>query len=189
MTYRTHTIFGVALAVITVRFLFILNIRDLNYLITGNLFNPDLIKFYLAVMLGSLLPDIDHANSKIGRKLPLINGLLRLFGIKHRGLTHSLIGVVLIVLLFHQLHITGWIGEVVLIALIIGYISHLIADMLNPHGIPLFFPNKLKFNLLKITTSSWGESVFSVVVLFLLSAFVLHLRGIVNLDFVNFTQF
>lgn len=189
MTYHTHTIFGVALAVVIIHFLFIFNIRDMNYLIVGDLFNPDLIKFYLAVILGTLLPDIDHANSKIGRKLPIINKLLRLFGIKHRGLTHSIIGVVLVVLFFHQLHIKGWIGELVLLGLIIGYISHLMADMLNPQGIPLFFPNELKFSLLKINTSSWKENLFSVIVLFLLSAFILQLRGIINLDFINLNQF
>ena len=189
MTYHTHTLFGVAIAVVIIRILFILDIKDLNHLIVGNLANPDLIKFYLAVIIGSLLPDIDHANSKMGRKLPIINRLLKLFGIKHRGLTHSIVGVILIILLAHQIHTSGWIGQAILWGVVIGYISHLIADMMNPQGIPLFFPNQNKFNLLNINTSSFGEHIFSIIVLMLLSIFILHLRGVITIDFINLNQF
>ncbi len=55
---------------------------------------PFWLPLILFVIVGSLLPDIDHPNSQISKKIPIITKLLR-----HRGVTHSLLAVVILYLL------------------------------------------------------------------------------------------
>ncbi len=52
---------------------------------------PFWLPLILFVIVGSLLPDIDHSNSQISKKIPIIAKLL-----KHRGVTHSLLAVVIL---------------------------------------------------------------------------------------------
>ena len=72
------------------------------------------------IVIGSLLPDIDKGNSLLGRYNPLS------FVIPHRTITHCL--------LFLRL------GYLISLYLSIGILTHYILDMLNPDGIPLFWP-------------------------------------------------
>lgn len=104
----------------------------------------------IASAIGSLLPDVDTPNSKLGMKFLGSQVANRIFG--HRGFTHSLMGCVLFVgalSLALPKGIVKYIG--------IGYISHLVADMLNPAGIPLLWPKKARFRLPVITTGSVTE--------------------------------
>ncbi len=70
----------------------------------------------LAALVGSLLPDIDHPKSTLGRYNPVV-GLM-----KHRGHTHSLIGIFILATPF-----LGLSNEAYLFGVIGGF-SHLIAD-------------------------------------------------------------
>ena len=86
-------------------------------------------------VFGALLPDIDHPQSWVGRRTrPVSTALAASLG--HRGVTHSALAVVLLVMLL--LH--GGLRHASVAALAVGYLSHLAADMLTPRGLRLAWP-------------------------------------------------
>ncbi|AGB41393.1 putative membrane-bound metal-dependent hydrolase [Halobacteroides halobius DSM 5150] len=189
MTYHTHSFFGFAFALLTIKLLSTFQIIDLSFLLTGSLFNDTLFQFYIAAVIGALIPDIDHANSKAGRKLWFISKPLKLFGVKHRGITHSLLGVILFGLLCNQLISLNWINLIIWLGLIIGYFSHLIADMFNSQGIPFFYPNQRRFKFhTNITTNGWGEHIFFLIIFTLLFFFICIERGYIAFKLGGFPQ-
>ncbi len=97
---------------------------------------PIIDPVYLGLAVaGSLLPDVDHPKSWVGRRTrPISTTLASALG--HRGVTHSAIAVVaLSTLLWQAGYRRGGIS-----ALSIGYLSHLAADMLTPQGLRLAWP-------------------------------------------------
>lgn len=70
------------------------------------------------VLLGSLLPDIDHPSSTLGRYNPLVSLMV------HRGKCHSVIGCLLMSLPFLMLDVRFFVF------VFIGTISHLMGDKL-----------------------------------------------------------
>lgn len=127
MTYKTHVVFAVAIAIPIAHFS---GYQDMN-----------LITFLAFVALGSLLPDLDEKGSYIGRKIPIVPFVLKLFGVKHRGVTHRLISVVLLVVVFYSIH-ASYTYEFILpvsYGLILGYLFHLFGDMLTKGGIENFY--------------------------------------------------
>ncbi|MGI2205178.1 metal-dependent hydrolase [Shewanella oncorhynchi] len=86
------------------------------------------------VALASLLPDIDHPESKLGRRIKPISSILAIFS--HRGITHSLWAVALMVWLLASHQADSIASQ----ALVIGYLSHLLGDALTPAGIRPFWP-------------------------------------------------
>lgn len=109
---------------------------------------------YLPVVLGSILPDIDHPKAVINRLLlfPLYWGFKG-----HRKITHSLLGFIIMIAFVQFIaQLVNWPIEVGLY-LGIGYISHIMLDMLTPLGCPVFYPYKKKYNILSIRTGSIGE--------------------------------
>jgi inner membrane protein len=94
-----------------------------------------------AAVAGSLLPDIDHPQSFIGRRLRLISRpLSRIIG--HRGLTHSLLALAGgFWLLLKSAHLNVHVAQ----ALALGYLSHLAGDWLTAAGIPLLWPWRKRF--------------------------------------------
>lgn len=94
-----------------------------------------------AALLGALLPDIDHPKSWLGRRLCLISAPLRAV-IGHRGVTHSLtavIGLASLLLFAYNTH------HAIVLALCVGYLTHLAEDFVTNSGIPLFWPMKRRF--------------------------------------------
>ncbi|WP_157670887.1 metal-dependent hydrolase [Chitinibacter sp. FCG-7] len=102
---------------------------------------PQLHEVAIAGAAG-LLPDLDHPKSTFGRIVPYISiPLAAVFG--HRGFTHSILMVVVMVYLLladHQNH--NW----PVLPLVVGYLSHIIGDMLTPSGVPLLWPMRQKFS-------------------------------------------
>ena len=90
----------------------------------------------LAVMVASVLPDIDTGASIIGRVLPPLTRLIeRKFG--HRTLTHSLPFAALLLLLF----LLPLLAGIDLFAcFFVGYVSHPLLDTCTPNGVRLFYP-------------------------------------------------
>jgi inner membrane protein len=186
MNYHTHTLFGITIAAAAVKIATIFSLTKLSFLPQGAIVNLGLIDFYIAAVLGALLPDIDHANSRAGRKLWFISKPLKLFGVKHRGITHSLLGLILISLLGKHLVNLGWINLNIWSGLIVGYISHLLSDMLNAQGIPLFYPNDKRFKFhLNITTNSWQEHLLFFLIFTLASVVLLTEIGYINFNLNN----
>jgi inner membrane protein len=102
---------------------------------------------------GSLLPDIDHPRSWVGRRTrPISTAIAATLG--HRGVTHSAIAIVgLAWLLSHAGY--RWSG---IAALSVGWLSHLAADMLTPQGLRLLWPMRGTWGLQLCRTGSPAES-------------------------------
>lgn len=123
-----------------------------------------LLHFLAGVLFGAWLPDIDHPQSSVGRRFwPLSWLISKIFG--HRGITHSAIGASLVLYGAYYLlngHFVVWLG------LALGYVSHLIGDMLTVSGCPLFWPLRIPVRFpVHVRTGTLGE-----IAILLLSAVV-----------------
>ncbi|MGL5348422.1 MAG: metal-dependent hydrolase [Peptostreptococcaceae bacterium] len=109
--------------------------------------------------IGSLSPDIDMKNSYISKVCPLF---YKFFGskLRHRGLTHSLLFLYILGYILNLLIIYTE-NNIVFVLLssgfFIGYVSHLVLDLITKEGIEIFYPVTLNFSLLPIKTSSKTE--------------------------------
>ena len=99
--------------------------------------NTPVGKYFLIVftLLGSLVPDIDAADSIIGRKFKPISMFLR-----HRGFFHSIILMVILGILMFIITQNSYYT----LAIMLGFVSHLVMDGLTRAGIPAFWPSKLR---------------------------------------------
>lgn len=145
----THAIGGFLAAELLVRF--------------GNVPASEIPLVVAASVIGSLLPDVDHPNSLVGRRAPVVSDAVGLiFG--HRGFTHSLLfaGAVFLFLALFRVKCAAWLPLSVLGGLGVGIVSHLIFDMLNPSPVPLLWPWKKEFRLPLpgIPVGSFPETVF-----------------------------
>lgn len=110
--------------------------------------------------IGGLIPDIDHKNSNLSKKVPVLSWIVRLFA-GHRGLFHCpLLYVLLAAILYSFLlpEMEWW--RYGFYGLFAGIFSHLLLDSCTIHGIPMLFPfSKKNIHLLPIRTNSAGEMV------------------------------
>lgn len=94
-------------------------------------FQIDTGPFLAVFILGTLVPDIDSARSLIGQSFPFIGWIFR-----HRGLFHSFLTLALLSsalgILLQDIAFAS--------AFALGYLSHLVLDMLNHQGIRPFYP-------------------------------------------------
>lgn len=136
MTAEGHLIFALASAIFSKR-------AEL----TPVLANGDWWHIIPATLLTSLLPDIDHPQSVLGRRFRwLSHPIARAFG--HRGFTHSLLAVIGGIALFNLKVPQHWVVPAdAFQGLVLGYLSHIIADMLTPAGVPLLWPCRWRFRL------------------------------------------
>ena len=93
-------------------------------------FQPEPAGFAL-VCLGSVLPDIDHEESWIGRRVGFIATLVKTYAGGHRGATHACWPVVA---LFLASFVWPYLTPVA-----VGYATHLAGDYLCDGGIPLLW--------------------------------------------------
>lgn len=82
--------------------------------------------------IGSLLPDIDHPQSWVGLRLRIISRPLAA-AVRHRRMTHSLLAVIVCGLLLRW----GGFSRTAVDAVVVGYLSHLAADLLTSSGLRL----------------------------------------------------
>ena len=144
MMARSHVVIGVATWIIAAP---ILRVPALDPIDLG------------VVIAGSLLPDIDHPRSWVGRRTrPISTAIASTFS--HRGITHSAIAVIgLTLLLLHAGYHRSDVS-----ALVIGYLSHLAADMLTPQGLRLAWPLRRTWGVPLCRTDSGMESVIVTVI-------------------------
>lgn len=90
-------------------------------------FNFNSILFSFAFLIGCIFPDIDHNKSIIGRKIKIIG-----WAFKHRGFFHSIFALILFSFLIYIFN------DFVAIFFAMGYLIHLLEDMLTKSGIKLF---------------------------------------------------
>ena len=124
MMYRTHIAFSVLIGLISLEFFDVEN----------------KLLYFALVIISSMFVDIDLPKSKIGSKVKPISWLLELL-LGHRGLLHSLYPVIFLYVLFFHILDLNLIG----LAVVVGYLSHIFIDLFNKEGITLFPPFKLTF--------------------------------------------
>lgn len=123
MMFKTHLALGLIAALTSIKY-----------------FNPDSwAVFGTVLVIASLIPDIDIQNSIVGRRFWPASSIINLM-LGHRGLMHTIFPPLVAALL---LFITGY--NLLGIAFMIGYMTHLLADAVTIQGIMLFFPlSKIK---------------------------------------------
>jgi inner membrane protein len=161
MTARAHDLFAFACLVTA-----------------GIYFTPDKLTLgtaglsLIGSIFGALAPDLDQGGNKLWSLLPagnILGKIGRRIFYKHRTISHSLLGgfalYKLLQLILPKLLNSQFVDiNIVLMATMIGFASHLIADSITKEGLPLFFPFKFKiafppFEFLRITTGSWTENL------------------------------
>jgi inner membrane protein len=131
---------------------------------------------------GGLLPDIDHPGSTLGRKLPLASNIIRIF-LGHRGFTHSLMALAGCIWGLYYLKANGLLTDTTITsltgagaaALLLGIVSHLMADGMTKSGVPLLWPwNRTFRSPIALTTGSVVETMVTVVLVSASLLFVGH---------------
>lgn len=107
--------------------------------------NETTVAAICSVFFGTIVPDIDHDKSFIGRALPYLSQPVRRRW-PHRTLTHSLFGCAIVVALFYSL-LRGceiwWQGNdahFYATLFMISYLSHLVLDTMTFTGIRWLYP-------------------------------------------------
>lgn len=161
MTSRTHDVFAVA-SLITVATYYPPPSINLITLITSS----------IGCIVGALLPDIDQETNRLWDLIPaghIIGDVLGKLFLAHRTLSHSVLGVFIVYkllgLVLPKLFNSTFINVQILFAsIMVGYLSHLLADALTEEGLPLFFPIKWKIGFppiraWRIKTGGWFEKL------------------------------
>ncbi|URG54414.1 metal-dependent hydrolase [Pectobacterium quasiaquaticum] len=136
MTAEGHLLFSVACAILAKK------VELSPALATGDWWH-----IIPGALLTALLPDIDHPKSVLGQRLKWLSSpIARLFG--HRGFTHSLLAIAAGIFFIQTRLPPDWlIPTDAYHAMIVGYLSHILADMLTPSGVPLLWPCRWRFRL------------------------------------------
>lgn len=99
---------------------------------------PIILMAMISTLLGSLLPDIDHPQSLIGRRIRIVSQPIYKY-VGHRTLTHSFIVVACLGGIVNT--IGGKRGEILAIGIAIGMSSHIILDFFSKGGgVAFFYP-------------------------------------------------
>lgn len=147
MTAEGHFIFSLASIILSKKIALTLSLAegDWWHVIAGGLFT-------------CLLPDIDHPKSLLGQRLTWLSSPIScLCG--HRGFTHSLMAIIVGIFLFALLMPSQIdIPLDAFHSMIIGYLSHIAADILTPAGVPLLWPCRWRFRV-PILSPSKGKQI------------------------------
>lgn len=139
MNYKTHVIGGITAGLILSNTIANITIETKTILLAYS-------------VVGSLIPDLDHPNSFLGKKLKVVSKPTNTF-LGHRSILHA--PLVYLLLFFF---LKNYIPSILLLGLFVGIFSHIFLDMLNKSGIPIFYPlNKKRINILNIKTNSISE--------------------------------
>jgi len=116
-----------------------------------------------ATLVGSILPDIDEPNSYAGRRNKGTSHLIKaVFG--HRGITHSILGLAVLSALIYAVIYYYQLDIQYLYFFNIGYLSHILSDLLTKSGVPLLYPYKKNLKIPIIRTGDKKEFIFRTIV-------------------------
>lgn len=165
MMGRTHIIIGVSYGVALIP------------TATQNGLTPGQLGFLMCgLVVGSLLPDIDHPHSLISQQLPLVGKVISKLT-RHRGLFHSVLGVVIMFAWTRWLSIfiADGLSSVIQQAdlatrnistgLMLGYILHIFADLLTVSGVRLLYPLKFTVRIPLFKTGGFWEWLLGVMLM------------------------
>ena len=114
-----------------------------------------------SAVVGSILPDIDSSTSIICSVIPFSG---RTFGrLRHRGITHSLVALSLTTIASYLIFKSFSVS----LGFFVGYLSHILSDMMTVKGVELMWPNRKLYRIgLNIRTGSKLEYVtVSIIIL------------------------
>lgn len=166
ITYKTHTVGGLFVGTLVSGLFLQYSITHFSTLSLCIL----LILYIYALSFGSVFPDIDQPQSYLGKRVPFISHQIN-SKFHHRGFTHSLLFIYIIVFLFLFLSIVLklfyspiYISFSIYIftiefGFILGCVSHIFFDMFNCSGVCLLYPSNKKYRLplvpvIKLNSSS-----------------------------------
>ncbi|CAA2930555.1 metal-dependent hydrolase [Arsenophonus endosymbiont of Bemisia tabaci] len=161
MTAGGHFIFALASAI------FVKKLELSAELAQGNWWH--IIIGGIGGILTCLLPDIDHPKSFFCQRLNWLSiPIAKVFG--HRVITHSFLAIVGCSIFFSSDLLSRIIIRIpvdFVHAMVVGYISHVVADMLTPAGIPLLWPYRRRFCMPTLNPTKYPkwERIFCVLVL------------------------
>ena len=166
MTYKTHIVGGIVLAGVIHQHFFTLS--ELQFTC-----------YYIGATVGSLLPDIDHPQSFISQQMRLLHYPFQRLG--HRKGTHSLLALAIVFEIMYLLFGKNYVG----LGVVLGYLSHLLLDMLNPRGVPLLYPfTKYKYKIIgKIHTGERGEEIIYFILM--VGLLFLVIKGLSQISFLE----
>lgn len=118
--------------------------------------------FIIVTMFFSVFADIDSSNSKVGKYW--FSKVLTAFS-SHRGIFHSLffVGVFYIVFVSYL--------PIIALPFLVGYLTHLLLDVLTKRGLRLFYPFKFRLRGF-VRVGKFFEVVFFVALLILTTILV-----------------
>ncbi|AKK19668.1 metal-dependent hydrolase [Candidatus Liberibacter africanus] len=149
MTFRGHCIFALASIILAKKINLSTSFEDAEWGIV-----------IAGALLSCLLPDIDHPKSFISQRFKTFF-FFPSFILNHRGFTHSILAVILYGWLIHYFFPLEKISyQGFQDSLIIGYVSHLVADILTPSGIPLLWPYQWRCRLPLLQSKSPTIEIF-----------------------------
>lgn len=184
MNYKTHTIS---------------TLMATSYVTLFTSIDPS-ITLFLGAALGGLSPDIDEPQSYIGRKNTVKIGNKRIglptliksiFG--HRGITHTILAmIVAFIPYFYLTDISSMDHASIifnplsqfLLGFGLGYVFHIMGDLLTVQGVPLLIPftkKRFKTPLFAFRVNSTGETIaFIICGLLLLFSIYLHIEHFIS---------
>ena len=145
MLFRTHLAFSFLIGLYIIDFLKIKN----------------QILFMLILLFFSVFPDIDESSSKIFKKLKPFSYIAILSG--HRNIFHTIyfpIAIAGILFIFNL--------KLLSLAVLIGYLLHLLLDMFTKKGINLFYPITKKRIKGFIKVGSLIEKIIFIILIILI---------------------
>lgn len=140
-----------------------------------------------ANFIGGLAPDLDQPTASLWRRIPAGSFWGRLisplFG-SHRYISHSILGIAIFnYLLRWFLNLAENVVlvdmDVVHFAFMVGFISHILVDMLTKDGVPIFFPISIRFGIpplrfLRIKTGGMFEKAIIFPGLLLVNVYLVY---------------
>ena len=118
MRFRNHLLFGLLLGLLYIK---IFDVKHQYFTL-------------FMILLSSIFVDIDLSKSKVGSRTRPISNIVNMI-FSHRGIIHS---AYIPLALFLILYINNYTS--VGVAILIGYIGHLLLDGLTKEGVHLFYP-------------------------------------------------
>jgi len=119
------------------------------------------IPFIIILLFFSIFPDIDQSNSKISKKLKPFSYLTTTLG--HRNIFHTIYFPLAISLTLFILNL-----KLLSIAVLIGYLLHLLLDLTTKKGITPFYPLSRKRFKGFIKVNSLTENIIFLIFIILI---------------------
>lgn len=146
--------------------------------------------------IGGLFPDVDQPTADLYRRFPAGNILGRMIAPilgSHRLISHSFVGIAIIG------YASNWflakLSSIILVDMLvvwwcfmIGFISHILIDMLTRDGVPLLFPFPWKFGIppiakLRLKTGGMIEKGIIFPTLLVLNSYIVYQYHSIYLSF------